>query len=241
MTTPQYQEHPICWTRELSSRFWDFYSRKPTLTYFSAEVSNGIINNVLRNGVPLRGKVLDFGCGRGDLLQNLTNRRIACEGADFSPESAREVERKLRGNPYFRGVTIIDGIPTQLPGNSVDVLFCIETVEHILDDELLPSMQEIHRLLRSGGYLIVTTPNDEDLDKNKILCPECGCIYHTVQHVRSWSKDSLEAYLSPLGFKTIYCGATVFDNSRTWSLLLRIAFHLRHRTLPHLIYIGQKI
>ena len=236
-----FSPHDLQWTREQSARFWDFNSRKPGLRYFAADFSGGIVRCVKRAGIRLQGKVLDFGCGRGELLEWMVHHGISCQGAEFSGDSVSYVTNKLGDNHLFLGASQVNGIPTHLPGEEFDIIFCVETIEHVLDDELLPTFQELHRLLRPSGHLVVTTPNEEDLNKSKILCPECGSVFHSVQHVRSWDASSLAAFLNPIGFRKVWCGATVFDNSRFWSFLLRMAFRARSRTMPHLMYVGQKL
>jgi SAM-dependent methyltransferase len=50
-------------------------------------------------------------------------------------------------------------VPTRLPveDNSFDFIFCLEVIEHLTVTSYL--IEEMYRLLKPGGYLIVTTPN----------------------------------------------------------------------------------
>lgn len=68
--------------------------------------------------------------------------------------------------------------------------------------ELDGMFAECRRLLKSGGQIFFTTPNDEDYDASKILYPECGRTFHRWQHVRVWTAGSLAARVEQAGFTT---------------------------------------
>jgi 2-polyprenyl-3-methyl-5-hydroxy-6-metoxy-1,4-benzoquinol methylase len=238
--TISFQEHPVQWTRDLSSRFWDFkaHTRAP---YFSDQWGPAVLRATRRAGVPLRGRVLDFGCGPGHLMHHMIGQKISCEGADFSADSVQETNRRFAGNPHFKGATEIRSIPTHLAADLYDVVFCIETVEHILPSELKPTFVELHRILKPGGYLIVTTPNDENLSAQQTMCPECGSVFHLMQHVNTWNAASLTALINPLGFRTVHCGAAHFDKGKAWERLRSIVARVRREKMPNLVYVGQKV
>ena len=47
-------------------------------------------------------------------------------------------------------------------------------------------LEEVRRVLRPGGHVIMTTPHREDMGKNEVLCPNCRCVFHRMQHLRSF-------------------------------------------------------
>jgi len=53
----------------------------------------------------------------------------------------------------------------------------IEVVEHLKSDILDATLREIHRIMRPGGVLLITTPNNEDLSRSMKFCPDCGAIF----------------------------------------------------------------
>ena len=57
-------------------------------------------------------------------------------------------EKKLKS---FQGKYI------PLKDNSIDTIFCLESFEHIMDSRTL--IDEIYRILKDDGYLIIGTPN----------------------------------------------------------------------------------
>ena len=58
----------------------------------------------------------------------------------------------INGNPTFK--CSIDNIP--VPDNSYDVIICTEVLEHVKYPDKV--IKEFHRILRSGGMLIMTLP-----------------------------------------------------------------------------------
>ena len=82
-----------------------------------------------------------------------------------------------------------------------------EFIEHLTDEVLENTIKEIKRVIKPGGYLIVTTPNDENLQNETTICPECGCVFHRWQHVRSWNISSIKTYLTDMDFDVIYVKA----------------------------------
>ena len=127
------------------------------------------------------------------------------------------------------------------------MVFFLETVEHLPDTKLLPTLGEIRRILKTDGVLICSTRNEENLLKNKVLCPDCGCVFHRMQHVRSFSAEILTKSMEGCGFKTIYCnGVFLFDFlDGLYFSMKRLMRKCRDLLLgdpagPNLIYIGRK-
>ncbi len=195
------------WTPQAISRFWDQYSRRPESreNYFSRQVGAGILHLLQLNEALPRRDVLDLGCGGGDLLDLMLARGIACRGSDFSAKSVEFVNDRFKGRLGWGGATVcaerVEGVDHQ----SQNLITCVEVVEHLLDAELEALLAEVGRLLRPGGYLLVTTPNNEDLAANEVYCPFCDHSFHAVQHVRSFNATSLRELLEESGLEVSMC------------------------------------
>jgi 2-polyprenyl-3-methyl-5-hydroxy-6-metoxy-1,4-benzoquinol methylase len=228
--------HDVVWTPEKIAATWDFFSerRAGNTWYFSSHAGRWIVKQVDRE-LGLRGKrVLDFGCGRGDLLVHLFARGIPAEGLEFSEDSARATSERFAGQTLFGGVAV--GSNTLAP-ESFDVVFLVEVIEHLLDEQIEPTLAEVSRLLAPGGRVVVTAPNCEDLWAETVRCPDCGAVFHQYQHKRSLDARSISALFEKHGFSTqtargVYWGLTPYAFVRTW-------LHERGRVpRPHLLYVG---
>ena len=232
MPNPAYEPHEITWTPEKIRRLWDFYGTSDghADSYFSRS-SGGRVVALARRLTDLSGRVLDFGCGPGHLVEHLLARSGAQQvaGLDFSAASAAEANRRLRHEPRFEGALAVEELPSDLASASFDaVLVCSSDLE-----ELSGFLAEARRVLRPTGALVLTTPNEERLGQQMVCCPECGCTFHKWQHVRSWSAGSLSAALAAHGFRPVAARRTCFG-----SLPRRLWYRWRGAP-PHLMVVAR--
>ncbi len=125
-------------------------------------------------------------------------------------------------------------------GETFSSALVVDTVEHLPDDDLRLLIAQLHGALRPGGSLVVATLNEEKLQIGETVCPDCGCMFHRVQHVRSWSAGGLTAYMSESGFETIATTPWYLDERWWKSRLITMAARAMRKRLPHLIYVGRK-
>lgn len=245
MNSNRFAEHEIVWTDEKVARLWDYYSRTPPYNeiYFAKCFGKQLIR---QSGLQVSRNlsVLDFGCGPGfmwDHLQDLESP-WAYTGLDFSVSSVKSFNERAGGRPRFGGAHHVTSLPSDLRSASFDVILLIEVVEHLSDEHLDSTLAEVARLLRRGGQVLVSTPNQEDLSLLKKFCPDCGCVFNEWQHVRTWTIQSLVERLGGHGLRPEFCQA--MDLRRHLSLgawILHGARRMRGRLLgkvplePHLV------
>lgn len=104
-------------------------------------------------------RVLDLGCGRGEWLELLNANSFQTHGIDMDSgmlESARE---------HALSVECIDAITylKTLPDASIELVSGFHIAEHLEFDTLLELITHSHRVLVSGGLLILETPNPENI------------------------------------------------------------------------------
>jgi 2-polyprenyl-3-methyl-5-hydroxy-6-metoxy-1,4-benzoquinol methylase len=101
------------------------------------------------------GRVLDVGCGRGELLSALTETGIEAVGVDLDPGMVAEA--KAAG----LDVTEADAIAflRDQPPRSFDVVSAIQLVEHLPVRAVRELVELARSRLRPGGVLLVETPN----------------------------------------------------------------------------------
>lgn len=105
----------------------------------------------------VRGKVvLDIASGSGYGTSELAKSAEKVIGVDLNKEAIKYAKK----NYGAKNVDFINGKATEIPlkSNSVDVVVSFETIEHINDYQKF--MQEITRVLKQDGLLILSTPND---------------------------------------------------------------------------------
>lgn len=244
-------EHEIDWTDEKVSRLWDYYSR--TLPYSEMYFSKIFGHHILKQSeLPLTAdlKVLDFGCGPGFIWDHLKNAKSDWKytAIDFSEKSILKVLEKAKGKKNFIEARHIQTLPTELKDNEFDVILLFEVVEHLNDDYLNNTIVEANRLLKKGGVLVITTPNNENLSNSKKFCPDCGAIFHEWQHVRKWDRDTLNLFMDKFGFKPMLSKTLDFGmiDFTLVNILRKIRQGLKVLTRkevyrPHLITVFQKI
>jgi 2-polyprenyl-3-methyl-5-hydroxy-6-metoxy-1,4-benzoquinol methylase len=239
----------IQWTDLKVSRLWNYYANcLPQNQYFSFH-SGKYLLKALMEKIEMREKtILDFGCGPGYLIDHLLiyTGESTVYGLDFSSESVRIVKDKFKNHSRFGGAYVVDELLAHINIESIDVITCIEVMEHLNDDQLKTALELIYKLLKHGGKLAVTVPHQEDLEINKTICPDCGCIFHRWQHIRSWKPVDIEGWLKRAGFIPILVQPTHFQSSRA-ELLERIRRTYKflsgqkyERTLPHLMVVSEK-
>jgi len=101
--------------------------------------------------VPARAKVLDLGCGNGDLLEYLIrHKQVKGRGIELGEDGVLACVR--RGLSVRQG-NLQEGL-ADYPDRSVDYVILSQTLP-FLDD---PAMV-VHEMLRVGGSAIVSLPN----------------------------------------------------------------------------------
>lgn len=240
---PSIEPWRLDWDAEHVNRFWDWMVRGRSgrdEAYFSEKVGDAVLDTVAKH-VPLRGVALDLGAARGFLVTKLLDRGLRVIAVDSSPDSVRSIGEMAGDRENFLGARLggVEAIPTG--DASVDFVFLLEVVEHLDDAVFGALLPELRRVLKAGGVLVVTTPNEELLSDLETICPHCGCQYHTMQHVRSWSSRSLAQTMEGAGFRTVLSKAMLFSRYRNrFMWLLQLAnMALRRRKPPHLVYIGR--
>lgn len=108
----------------------------------------------LRKSLPFikEGRMLDIGCGLGYMIQAL-GKGYTCYGMDNNISV-------LKGCKMYCDNTLINASAFNLPfvSNCFEVIICSEVMEHLPNDMDQKALQEMARVLKKDGIIMVTVP-----------------------------------------------------------------------------------
>src|SRR3989344_2355970 len=101
-------------------------------------------------------KVLDLGCGNGRLLDLLRDKKINYIGVDNSAALITLAQKRYPAADFRIG----DALKISFASNYFDKIYSVAVLHHIPSEELrLEFLEEVKRVLRPGGLLILTVWN----------------------------------------------------------------------------------
>jgi SAM-dependent methyltransferase len=176
---------------DLEDRHWWYTERRHLLA------------SALRGTPP--GTALDVGAAGGGNTRVLKELGWAAYALEYGAEGA-EVAAE-------RGLGVLRGDATSLPvqSSTMDLVVAFDVLEHIEDDHR--AAQEMLRVLRPGGLLLVAVPCDPKL---------WSAHDEAVDHVRRYTRPTLTSLLVDSGFD--------IDSMTSWNVLLRPVVAMRRRS-----------
>jgi SAM-dependent methyltransferase len=132
--------------------YWDDrWNRHPVANDFQTRRGNAILE-ILRS-LPLENpEILDYGCGTGWFTEKLS-RIGRATGIDLSEAAIAIARQNFPDVEYVAGNVLEMG----LQSDRYDVIVSQEVIAHIEDQS--GYLEGIARILKRGGYLIITTAN----------------------------------------------------------------------------------
>ena len=109
-----------------------------------------VLNRYIGKGRDDRRRILDVGCGTGTMLAYLSA---------FGRVQGVDVDEEAVGYCHERGlldVSLGEAAKLPFPEGTFDLVTALDVVEHLDDDAA--ALREMRRVLRPGGYLLVTVP-----------------------------------------------------------------------------------
>ena len=242
-----FERHDIEWNPDKISRFWDYISSNAAMSCkFFGLRSGDHVAAVINKSINFKElhSILDLSSGKGDVLSSCFRYLKGNQRAyatDYSVENVDCVNERFKDNPLFGGAHRLQDYPSQFSDSSFDLIIITEVVEHLNDEDLASMLSEANRLLVTGGYICITTPNDEVLEENHVMCPDCGCVFHRWQHVRTWTITSLQQLLAKYSFQPKLIRKLAWDSVLKKRILLNLAVKLNLIAPNGLVYIGKKV
>lgn len=104
---------------------------------------------------PVAGlEVLDAGCGPGLYAEELVRRGARVTGVDASPEMVELARARVGAHATFRVHDLAEHMAWAADG-SFDLAVMALVIHHL--DDRVALLREVHRVLRPGGYLVLST------------------------------------------------------------------------------------
>ena len=138
-------------------------------------------------------RLLDIGCGAGNLLRAARKNGWDAQGLDVSAGAVKHV-RSL-GFEVFEGELKDAAFPSQ----RFDVVTAAELLEHLFDPQ--PLLNEVARILRPGGLFWTTTPHARGLS-GRLLGLDWRCVWPP-EHLQLFSIRGLKKLLHETGFRQL--------------------------------------
>jgi len=151
-------------------------------------------------------KVLDIGCGDGALSIILALLGNEVTGIDVSPTVLGFAEEnKRRVNITDVRFKCMSATNLGFPDEHFDVVISIDLIEHLHPKDLMPHLIQVNRILRRGGYYLISTPN-------RLSC------HNIPLHLKEYTYAELTWFLAYAG---LYCRSILFNpNARILPILL---------------------
>jgi ubiquinone/menaquinone biosynthesis C-methylase UbiE len=172
-----------------TGNMWDKlnFSRKNELN--DSPIYRDKLKNILLLLNKHEGNLLDVGFGSGVIEKQLNKSQFNLYGIDISKKSVNNLKKSVRG--MFVVADIL-----KIPFKSIyfDCIICLDVTEHISPYNTFKALNEIKRLLKHGGVVIISVPLNEGLEEmvKKGMNPNA--------HVRVYTPNILKTELKITGF-----------------------------------------
>jgi 2-polyprenyl-3-methyl-5-hydroxy-6-metoxy-1,4-benzoquinol methylase len=241
-----FARHDIVWDEDKISRFWDYCqaNEEHRRKYFGLNKGRHVAHFLnCHIGFSTVNRIIDISCGHGDILHACfpyVGKRHELYGAEYSQVSVESINGRFKQFPFYKGTRLLRSFPAPFEENFFDLIILTEVVEHLSETQLHEMITECHRLLKTGGYLFISTPNNETLAASHVMCPECGCEFHRWQHVRAFTRESLHTFMTAHCFHTHTLKTLTWMNAVPKRVVYSIAARFGMCAPGGLAYIGVK-
>jgi 2-polyprenyl-3-methyl-5-hydroxy-6-metoxy-1,4-benzoquinol methylase len=145
------------------------------------------------------GRLLDVGCGSGQLLQKMQELGWQAEGIDFDSRAVQ--------NARSKGLTVQLGTLSNaaFPSDSFDAITMSHLVEHISEPASL--LSECYRILKPGACAVIVTPNGDSLAHRVYRSNWRGL--EPPRHLNIFTVSSIGELMQKAGFRRIISSTTI--------------------------------
>ena len=140
------------------------------------------------------GRLLEIGCGAGDLLAAAVELGYDVTGVEYSEHACSRARERL-GNS---GRIVCGNIDRLTEKNHFDVCVIADVIEHVRDPREF--LLQVYELLRPGGIVIVATPS---LDSWSARLMRTKWMEFKTEHLHYFTQETLHSLLFQTGLEPI--------------------------------------
>ncbi len=165
------------------------------------------------------GRLLDVGCGMGEMLASAARRGWQVAGIEPNRCAARCARQRVPQADVFCGP--VEVFP--VVAGAFDVITCLEVIEHLR--EPAAALSRLYGCLRPGGLLVATTPDAGGVHAR--LSGRRWVHWHR-DHLWYFDRRSLRRLAVQAGFSRVRCGTAwkVFTPRYILKVLVRFSGNL---------------
>jgi ubiquinone/menaquinone biosynthesis C-methylase UbiE len=195
---------------QMAATFWDdIYLQRDVYAVIHQQRRAIVLSMVNQLRLPRMSEVLDIGCGAGSISVALASRGLNVTAVDKVPRMLeRATDLAAQAGVSTRMATSLGDIHRlPFPNHTFSLVLAIGVLPWLTSYE--PALQEIARVLKPGGHLIVNIDNRWALHRffdpgmNFLLAPLKALIAGAIRRVHSAKRAPANTTISPKQFRAM--------------------------------------
>lgn len=152
MTIPESTQ----WERIFQGGGYQYPEPRPPVVHFSRMLrERGLLS------------VLDLGCGRGRHVLHMAQQGLHVSGMDNAPTALNLTKQLLDQEQLSADLILADmRLPLPFGNNSFDAVLSTQVIHHALLATVVQTAQEIQRIVRKGGLILISVPARKAIEED---------------------------------------------------------------------------
>ncbi|MCW8848809.1 MAG: methyltransferase domain-containing protein [Melioribacteraceae bacterium] len=202
---------------KIDAEEFDYFEERTGATaHDERRVHEFIISKIKKNV----NNILDVGAGSAWVAQHFKDSEIRVVSLDISLLNVKKAKSIVTVKNHTQ--IVADSFKLPFDNNTFDCVIASEIIEHVIDPKLF--IEELFRVVKPSGSLIITTPYKEKL--RYYLCVHCNKKTPIHAHIHSFDENKL-LKMSPKDVN--YSSYSIFGNKlliflRTYVILKYLPF-----------------
>ena len=150
-------------TREFFEKFSKQWSKNAKEDYSdfvnTIKIRNDYVEKICKKFVKKNSKILDVGCGTGDLVIKLSKKGFDSEGVDFASSMIDVAKKDAKKHKISEEKFSNKSFFEYTPKNKLDLISANGFIEYISEKELEEFINKSYNFLNKEGYLVFESRN----------------------------------------------------------------------------------